>query len=157
MIQVIFSIVVLALSIVLARQQVVGKVPSQTSYAAVTGALGIIAAIVGVASIFIDRLKGIISWVLDGVTAIALLAAGIAFSVALRGTNCNDERVGGSTWDNPLISGGCYYDDNGSEHCYEHGVVKKRCTRATADAAFMFLACIACIGALVSSYITRHR
>lgn len=26
---------------------------------------------------FIDRLKGIISWVLDGVTAIALLAAGI--------------------------------------------------------------------------------
>lgn len=26
---------------------------------------------------FLDRLKGVISWVLDGVTAIALLAAGI--------------------------------------------------------------------------------
>jgi hypothetical protein len=65
------------LSILLARQQYYGKVPSQTNYAAFTGALGIIAATIGFASMFIDRLKGIISWVLDGVTAIALLAAGI--------------------------------------------------------------------------------
>ncbi|KAJ5391687.1 hypothetical protein N7509_007177 [Penicillium cosmopolitanum] len=155
--QAIFSIIVLVISILLARQQYYGKVPSQTNYAAFTGALGIIAAAIGFASMFIDRLKGIISWVLDGVTAISLLAAGIAYAVALRGTSCDDDKVGGSTWDNPLISGGCYYDDDGAKWCRDGGVVKKRCTRATADAAFMFLACIACIGALVSSYITRNR
>lgn len=152
-----FAIVVLILSIILSRHQYYGKVPSQTSYAAFAGALGVIAAIVGTASLFIDRLKGIISWVLDGVTAIALLAAGIAYAVALSGTDCNDTKVGGSTWDNPLISGGCYYDDDGTKWCHERGVVKKRCTRATADAAFMFLACVACFGALASSYFTRHR
>lgn len=72
-----FSIVVLILSIILSRHQYYGKVPSQTSFAAFAGALGIIAAIVGIASLFIQRLKGVISWVLDGVTSIALLAAGI--------------------------------------------------------------------------------
>lgn len=77
--------------------------------------------------------------------------------MALRGTNCDDDSVEGDTWDNLLISGGCYYDDDGTKWCHDRRVVKKRCTRATADAAFMFLACIACIVALVSSYITRHR
>lgn len=76
-----FAIVVLILSIILSRHQYYGKVPSQTSYAAFAGALGVIAAIVGTASLFIDRLKGIISWVLDGVTAIALLAAGIVCQI----------------------------------------------------------------------------
>jgi len=69
--------VVLGLSISLAKQQKYGKVPSQTSYAAFTGALGIIASVIGIASIFVEKLRGVITWVLDGVTGIALLAAGV--------------------------------------------------------------------------------
>jgi hypothetical protein len=68
---------VLGLSISLARQQKYGKVPSQTSYAAFTGALGIIASVIGIASLFVDKLRGVFTWVLDGVTSIALLAAGV--------------------------------------------------------------------------------
>lgn len=51
--------------------------PSQTGYAAFTGALGVLVALVGIVALFVDSLSGIIIWVLDGVAAVALLAAGI--------------------------------------------------------------------------------
>lgn len=71
------SAVVLGLSINLARHQVYGKVPSQTGYAAFTGALGVIATLVGIASTAVDSLRGLVTWVLDGLAGVALLAAGI--------------------------------------------------------------------------------
>ncbi|GLI73773.1 hypothetical protein PoHVEF18_002002 [Penicillium ochrochloron] len=153
--QILFSIVVLVLSISLARQQKYGKVPSQTSYAAFTGALGIIASVIGIASLFVEKLRGVFTWVLDGVTGIALLAAGVAFSVALKGVDCNNTSTDGPTWDNPLISGGCY-EDKDNKWCADKGVVHSRCVRAEADAAFMFLAFLACIGVLIVSFLTRR-
>lgn len=61
----------------LAHGQRHGHVPSQTGYAIFTGALGIIASFVGIVALFVSSLDGIITWVLDGVTSLALLAGGI--------------------------------------------------------------------------------
>ncbi|CEJ55968.1 hypothetical protein PMG11_02195 [Penicillium brasilianum] len=153
--QILFSVVVLGLSISLAKHQKYGKVPTQTSYAAFTGALGIIASVIGIVSLFVDRLRGVFTWVLDGVTCIALLAAGVAFSVALKGVDCNNTSTDGPTWDNPIISGGCYKDGD-TKWCADKYKVHSRCVTAEADAAFMFLAFLACIGVLVVSFLTRR-
>ncbi|KAJ5999410.1 hypothetical protein N7451_007220 [Penicillium sp. IBT 35674x] len=160
--QLVFSIVVLGLSITLARQQYYGSVPSQTGYAAFTGALGVLVALVGIVALFVDSLSGIIIWVLDGVAAVALLAAGIVYAVALKGADCSHPD-NGTTWDNPLISGGCKGkgDDkvcrDGSLGSDGWSTIKSRCKRAEADCAFMFLACIATVAVLIASFLSRNR
>ncbi|KAJ5679558.1 hypothetical protein N7462_007802 [Penicillium macrosclerotiorum] len=154
--QMVFSGVVLGLSINLARNQYYGKVPSQTSYAAFTGALGIIAGIIGFVALIFSGLGEMVSIVVDGVTSAALLIGGIVYAVALRGTNCNDTSTDGNTWDNPLISGGCYTDDDG-KHCFDKYVVHSRCVRAQTDCAFMFITCLVCLGAIATSIIARRR
>jgi hypothetical protein len=52
-------------------------VPSETSYGAFSGGIGVVAALIGTVALFIDSLDGIVTWVLDGVSALALLAAGV--------------------------------------------------------------------------------
>lgn len=54
-----------------------GSVPAETGYAAFTGALGIIAGLLGIVAFFLDSLDGVITWLVDGVAGIALLAGGI--------------------------------------------------------------------------------
>jgi hypothetical protein len=83
--QVIFAVIVLGISVDLARGQHTSAqaVPTATGYAAFTGALGTLVAFVGVASLFVSSLEGIITWALDGLSAITMLAAGIVRSSPL--------------------------------------------------------------------------
>ncbi|KAJ5652748.1 hypothetical protein N7507_010174 [Penicillium longicatenatum] len=161
--QLIFSVIVLGLSITLARQQYYGSVPSQTGYAAFAGALGVLVSIVGVVALFVDSLSGVIIWVLDGVAGVALLAAGIVYAVTLKGADCSSPD-NGTTWDNPLISGGC--TGKGDDKLCHDGswgssdkwsTIKSRCKRAEADCAFMFLAFIASVAVLIASFLSRNR
>lgn len=76
-IQFLFAIVVLGLSVTLAKGQRYGSVPAATGYAAFTGGAGILAALIGCAALFVDPLRGIISWAIDGLASLALLAGGI--------------------------------------------------------------------------------
>ncbi|KAJ5261268.1 hypothetical protein N7478_011863 [Penicillium angulare] len=159
--QLLFSIVVLGLSITLARQQYYGKVPAETGYAAFTGALGIVVSLIGIAALWVSSLSGIIVWVLDGVTSLALMVAGIVYAVALKGVSCSDPT---DAWDNKLISGGCTNDDVYGKVCRDgsysgdgFGTIRSRCKRAEADCAFMFLAFAACACALVASFLTRNK
>jgi len=124
-------------------------------------------------------LSGIIIWVLDGVAAVALLAAGVVclcppisiyhiinglqvYAVALKGADCSNPN-NGTIWDNPLISGGCKGkgDDrvcrDGSWGSDKWSTIKSRCKRAEADCAFMFLACIATVAVLIASFLSRNR
>jgi hypothetical protein len=55
-------------------------VPAETGYAAFTGALGIIAGLLGIVAFFLDSLDGVVTWLVDGVAGIALLAGGIVSS-----------------------------------------------------------------------------
>lgn len=76
-IQLLFAIVVLGLSVTLAKGQRYGSVPAATGYAAFTGGTAIVAALVGCAALFREALNGIISWTTDALASLALLAGGI--------------------------------------------------------------------------------
>ncbi|KAJ5726833.1 hypothetical protein N7493_005860 [Penicillium malachiteum] len=156
--QLIFTVVVLGLSVSLARDQVVGKVPAQTGYASFAGALGVLVSLVGIVALFVDSLSGIITWALDAFASVALLVGGIIYAVALKGVNCSkpDEHA----WDNVLISGGCK-KYKGDKYCYTYGMhgssgVKSHCISAEADTAFMFLGFLACLAALVVGFLSRR-
>ncbi|OXV08891.1 hypothetical protein Egran_03346 [Elaphomyces granulatus] len=149
--QFLFAIIVLGLSVSLAKGQVIGSVPATTGYGSFTGGLGILAAIVGFAALLTDFLEGIISWAIDGLACVAFLAGGIAFAVGLRGTDCSDINT---TWNNAILSGGC--DANGCDYFggdidHIEQTVKSRCTSAKADAAFMFLGFIFCMFVIAGS------
>jgi hypothetical protein len=76
-IQLLFAIVVLGLSVTLAKGQRYGSVPAATGYAAFTGGTAIVAALVGCAALYREALNGIISWTTDALASLALLAGGI--------------------------------------------------------------------------------
>ncbi|KAF7162409.1 hypothetical protein CNMCM6106_009383 [Aspergillus hiratsukae] len=150
-----FAVIVLGLSVTLAKGQRYGSVPAATGYAAFTGGAGMLAAAVGFAALFREPLNGIISWTTDGLASLALLAGGVAFAVLLRGTSCPNIEM---TWDNVLLSGGCTTIDHQKTCMSSPSKLKSRCTSAKADAAFMFIACVGCIAALFCSFtLARNR
>lgn len=75
--QFLFAIVVLGVSVTLAKHQVYNSVPAATGYSAFTGGLGILAALVGFVALFASSLDGIVTWVLDGLASLAFLAGGL--------------------------------------------------------------------------------
>ncbi|KAJ5179336.1 hypothetical protein N7492_002546 [Penicillium capsulatum] len=157
--QLLFSVVVVGISANLAKGQLHGSVPSQTGYAIFTGALGILAALIGIVALFIDSLDGIITWVLDGVTSLALLAGGIVIAIAIKGTDCNSKY---DLFHNNLLNTGCSKAELGKDNWTICGTdeshMHSRCISARADSAFMFLAFLACLAAIVASFLSgRHR
>ncbi|KAI9923913.1 hypothetical protein ASPWEDRAFT_109092 [Aspergillus wentii DTO 134E9] len=140
--QLLFAIIVLGLSVNLAKGQVRGSAPAETGYAAFTGGFGIVAAFVGIVALFVDSLSGIISGALDAVASIAFLAGGIAYAVVLKGTSCDKLR---SIWDNKILSQGCYEEDDFKICNAGVDKVKSRCHSAKADTAFMFLNFFVCV------------
>lgn len=105
------------------------------------------------AALFVDSLNGIITWVLDALAAIFLLAGGIAMVIGLRGVDCSKTS---STSYNPILT--CGTTKLGKEpvngcHATE---TMSRCKMARADDVFMFLGFVVGLGALVSSFLS-HR
>ncbi|KAJ5852572.1 uncharacterized protein N7529_011957 [Penicillium soppii] len=148
--QLLFAIVILGLSVSLARGQVIESVPSETVYAAFAGGLGIVAALLGFATTSESSVNKPLTWLVDGVSALALLVGGIIFAVRLRGTRCSNWLT---TYHNVLLCGGCDYDASGirSNCWYGSDQLKSRCGSAIADTVFMFLAFVICIAALVET------
>ncbi|OOG00296.1 hypothetical protein ASPCADRAFT_202190 [Aspergillus carbonarius ITEM 5010] len=141
--QFIFSIIVLGISISLAKGQRIDAVPASTGYAAFTGGLGTLASLIGAAGIFIESLQTLITWAIDGLAGLAFVAGGITYAVLLRGTSCSNYE---SIWDNTIISGGCTKIDKTKVCGYTPSPAKSRCTSAQADTAFMFLGFVVCVG-----------
>jgi len=155
--QIIFSVVVLGISITLAKGQGHGAVPATTGYAAFAGAFGILAGLVGVAALFVEFLNGIISWAFDGLAAVVLVAGGIAYAVGLKGAKCSDVST---TYNNKLLNCGTTGSgDNILYYCKVAnakdipGAINSRCRQATADDVFLFLAFIVTVLVLVASFV----
>lgn len=75
--QMIFAIIVLALSVRAAKWQLVGAVPTTTAYSAFAGAFAILVTLVGLAALWLSAIPKIIVSGLDGLASILLLAGGI--------------------------------------------------------------------------------
>lgn len=135
-----FAIIVLALSVTLAKGQVHGKVPSQTDFAAFCGACGLIFAAVGIVACFVEKLQGIITTVLDGIATLFTLAGGIAFAVTLKVHSCsNDEFI----LTNSIINAGdsdsvSFLDGKFTFSGESRSTLQGRCHEAQAITAFLF-------------------
>jgi surface polysaccharide O-acyltransferase-like enzyme len=75
--QMLFAIIVLALSVRAANWQQIGSVPTTTAYCAFAGAFAILISAIGFASMWLTAIPKIIMSGLDGLTALLLLAGGI--------------------------------------------------------------------------------
>ncbi|KAF1811025.1 hypothetical protein P152DRAFT_459896 [Eremomyces bilateralis CBS 781.70] len=162
--------VVVGLSASLITQQYVGAVPAVISFTTFCGGFAIFASIVGVTSNYIESIEGIITWAIDGLAALLLLAAGIALAVQLGSTSCGsilDDARRGRKDPNPLLTGGCHLKEAAeSWGCYNNAfkdekkgeaLIMGRCQRVQADSAFAFIAFIACVAAAALSFLSVRR
>ncbi|KAK4995102.1 hypothetical protein LTR66_005010 [Elasticomyces elasticus] len=154
--QIAFAGIVLGLSISLARHQLIGAVPATTSYSAFAGAFAMLAALIGVAAIFVEAIQGLIMPIIDALAALLLLAAGIAIAVGLKGVSCTDRFT---VIPNKLLNGGgCVALDGGYGCAWkDDNELKGRCQKAEADAVFIFLACLVTLGLIGLAFLSRKR
>ena len=75
--QLLFTAIVLGLSISALRWQLYGSVPATTSYNAFAGAFGLLGALIGLAAIWVSAIPELIMSAVDAVASILLLAGGI--------------------------------------------------------------------------------
>jgi hypothetical protein len=73
----VFGAVILALSVTLARQQVIGSPPAETSFFSFAGAFGIIVSALGILSIFVDKIPQVGTMVADALASVFYLAGAI--------------------------------------------------------------------------------
>ncbi|KAF1815072.1 hypothetical protein P152DRAFT_244528 [Eremomyces bilateralis CBS 781.70] len=134
--------------------------PAATKFAAFAGAFGLVVSLLGIVSVFVTALEGLITWVVDTLAGLFFLAAGVVFVVHLKTTNCDIHIA--ILAENPLLNGGCAVEQ-GEEYCWymfagewseeaAYGVLRDRCRMVQADTAFSFLACLTCVAALSLSF-----
>ena len=75
--QILFAIIVLGLSVTMAKWQFFGKPPATTEYGAFSGGFAFLVGIIGAAAIFISAIPPIIVAGADALAAVLTLAAGI--------------------------------------------------------------------------------
>ena len=78
--QIVFSTVVLGLSVALVVQYGPGRAPSLFAYGAFCGGCSLLFALVGVSAVFVEKLQGIVMLALDALATFFLLAGGIVSS-----------------------------------------------------------------------------
>jgi len=154
-IQLVFSIIVLALSIKLIKGQNYGGSPATTSYAAFVGGLGIVVAVFGVLSQILAALRdSIIIAIVDLLASLFFLAGGVAMAVALGpGVNsCNNKLY---RENNKIIDGGL----TGPDHDLFFGPtpLKSRCEMAQATAAFEFLGLVAFLASAILMFLASRK
>jgi hypothetical protein len=168
--QLLFGAVILGLSITLAKGQTRGyKVPATTGYGSFCGAFALVAALIGIAAALAPAVPDIVSWAVDGLAALLLVAGGIAFAVGLKGVNCGLYDI--TMAFNDIIN--CGFKGKKDPHCtpYTCGATCRadtnekvqgdymmgRCRTARADEVFLFLAFLVTGVALAFSFVTRGK
>ncbi|KAI9662718.1 MAG: hypothetical protein M1831_002761 [Alyxoria varia] len=155
--QLVFSAVVLALTVVLINGQKEDSVPAVTNFEAFNGGWGIIIAVVGVVGAFVEAVPRFVLLGLDGFTTIFFLAGSTAYANKLGVNSCvpdpdaleqfgyDDvpETASFYTIRNEIINAGAF----SSSVDYAH-----RCRLAQADTAFLFFALACFAGSLIMSF-----
>lgn len=78
--QILFAIVVLGLSVTMAKWQFFGDSPATTDYGAFSGGFAFLVGLVGLAAVFIEAIPAVIVAGADALAAVLTLAAGIVSS-----------------------------------------------------------------------------
>ncbi|KAK4936495.1 hypothetical protein LTR28_010158 [Elasticomyces elasticus] len=115
-----------------------------------------LAALIGVAAIFVEAIQGLIMPIIDALAALLLLAAGIAIAVGLKGVSCTNPYT---TTLNKLLNGGDCGLSKGEINCEytSYNELKGRCQKAEADAVFVFLAFLVTLGLIGLAFLFRKR
>ncbi|KAL2878598.1 hypothetical protein SGCOL_006068 [Colletotrichum sp. CLE4] len=136
----IMAIVVLGLSIDLVKGQKIGDAPTTNKYSTFTGGFGLVVAVLGLISVFIDAIPALVVMAADALSGVFLLGGGIAFAIGLRGVACNNKH-GADIVNSDIINGG-RYKKNGDWYYSPDATdefLLERCKKATADQAMQFV------------------
>ncbi|TVY44469.1 hypothetical protein LOCC1_G003404 [Lachnellula occidentalis] len=167
--QLVFAIIVLALSIVLIKDfgpvyegYKEGNVPSLIDYGAFCGGASIIIAIVGVVAAFFEALQGITILALDALASFFLLAGGLAFAIKLKVGNCSDIVYLGdhSTLFSPDTNKNFGVNPNKDLKKYEKAALADltyRCQLLQADTAFVWFLFACFLGTTALSFTMRSK
>ncbi|KAF2132366.1 hypothetical protein P153DRAFT_421320 [Dothidotthia symphoricarpi CBS 119687] len=141
--QALFATIALGLTITLIHGHHWGPVPTTLGFAAFVGVISLLGAAAGFASHTYAVLEGKVGILIDGVVAVANMAAGILLAIKLRGVSCrsygadSSDKLAGSE----ILNGGCR-----AHECYYFlqregwpGHLVARCREARADMVFLFL------------------
>ena len=83
--QALFGIVILGLSVTLIRGHHIGSLPASLGYAAFAGGVAILAALVGIAAVWLSFLEGFVGMTIDGLVAILNIIGGIVSELSFCG------------------------------------------------------------------------
>lgn len=153
-IQMCFGIVVLSLSVQLAKGQLVGSVPATTGYDAFVGAFLMLDCIIGMTSLGVAFLAGPAMWLIDTLVALTALAGGIATAVELKGVSCSNAE---GMFYNPLINGGMFKYKGQETPLITLSQATSRCKMNKADTAFMFFGFAITVACLIVGFLHHQR
>ncbi|KAF2632600.1 hypothetical protein BU25DRAFT_357151 [Macroventuria anomochaeta] len=166
--QALFAIVVFGLSTTLIRGHHYGSLPVTLGFVAFVGGLSFVAALLGIATHWMQALQGPAGVLMDGVIAGINIAGGILMAIKLNGVQCKSEN-----WDDDwhkainahkmfisdIICGGagkekgvyiCWWYDKGN-------ALVSRCRMAQADSVFMFFTAIVVAVPAVLGFLRMKR
>jgi len=155
--QLIFSAVVLALSVVLVNGYGPGHAPSLLDYGVFCGAGALVIAAIGVIACFLEALQGIVILAIDGLASFFLLAGAAAFSAKIKSGSCTNGYYLEAIGDTILPSGDKNYYGNNQQQIDDNVVkdIESRCRLAQADEAFLWIAVICFIATAVLGFLGK--
>ncbi|KAI1263965.1 marvel domain-containing protein [Xylariaceae sp. FL1019] len=164
----IFGAVVLGLSVTLAKQQVIGNPPSETSFNSFVGAFGILVSGLAVLNILIDRVPKVGVMAADALASVLYLAGAIALTIALKNvSSCtsNSNEARGERYANKLLNGGCRKTKDGPDCPNVGGSTQKdigkytgpRCQKVQADYVFGYLGFLLGAASVLMTFLAHRR
>ncbi|KAI1331109.1 marvel domain-containing protein [Xylariaceae sp. FL0255] len=163
------SVIVLALSVDLAKQQVIGSPPAETSFDSFAGAFGVIASFVAILALFIKAVPRIAVIALDALASVFFLAGAVALTVALKPvSSCtsNSQTARGQRYVNKLLNGGCRHDGdnlvcpNAGKATNSNNIdsyTSGRCQMVQADYVFGYIGFVFGVASVFLSYLAHKR
>ncbi|GAW21686.1 hypothetical protein EKO27_g3110 [Xylaria grammica] len=164
---VIFGAIVLGLSVTLAKQQVIGSPPTETSFFSFAGAFGLVVSGIGILAIFIEKIPRVGVIAADALASVFYLAGAIALTIALKPvSSCtsSSDLAGYQRYNNKLLNGGCEHVKgvdqpicpnarSGGGDDYTSG----RCQEVQADYVFGYIAFVFGVASVVVMFLSQRR
>ncbi|KAI1187060.1 marvel domain-containing protein [Nemania serpens] len=163
---IIFGAIVLALSVTLAQQQVIGSPPAETSFYAFAGAFGLIASAIAILGILIEKIPRVGIIAADALASLFYLAGAIALTIALRPvSSCtsSSDIAQAQRFNNKLLNGGCervkgeLFCHAGPDNEHFAAYTPGRCQKVQADYVFGYIAFVLGVASIVITLLSNRR